>query len=499
MSDSPTPETVAAVDLGSNSFHMVVAKHMHGQLDVLDRLRVRVGLAEGLKQDLTLAKPVQERAIDCLSQFGQRLRDMPRSSVRAVGTNTLRQVKDGGRFLRKARIALGHPIEVIQGREEARLIYLGVAHSSSDDYGRRLVVDIGGGSTEVVLGQRFLPLEAASLFMGCVRYSLRFFPEGGISTQRFDQAILAALLELRPLRRRYRETGWERCLGSSGTILAVATILRELRPTETGITLPGLEQLQQLLIDAGHTSRLVLPGLADDRAPVLPGGLAILKAVFQSLKIDRMETSTGALREGLLYDLLGRIQHEDVRDRTIRAFCERFEVDQSHASRVERTVVALFEQVRKDWGIDAENGRRLLRWAAQLHEIGMTVAYRAYHRHGAYLVRNADMPGFSQGEQERLAFLIGGHRRKIKTARLQSLPRSRRQILSSLSALLRIAVRLHRGRSDRPLPEIDLEANGRQLLMAFPPGWLDEHALTKAALRDEAQRLRALDLELVLR
>ncbi|MFH0945729.1 MAG: Ppx/GppA phosphatase family protein [Planctomycetota bacterium] len=498
MSEDSIPETVAAVDLGSNSFHMVVARNNHGQLHAVDRLRVRVGLAEGLRKDRTLSRAVRSRALDCLAQFGQRLRDMPRAAVRAVGTNTLRQLRDDGEFLRKARKALGHPIEIIHGREEARLIHLGVAHSSADDCGRRLVIDIGGGSTECVIGKRFQLLEADSLFMGCVRYSQQFFPGGRLSSKRFERAVLAALLELRSLRRRYRETGWERCTGSSGTILAIATILRELLPTEAGITLPGLEHLQRLLIAAGHTSRLSLPGLAEDRAPVLPGGLAILRAAFQSFKIDRMETSTGALREGLLYDLLGRIQHEDVRDRTIHAFCKRFEVDEAQASRVERTAIALFEQVQEAWGIEPESGRRLLRWAAQLHEIGMIVAYRAYHRHGAYLALNADMPGFSREDQEDLAFLVGGHRRQIRTARLESLSRSRRREITSLCALFRIAVRLHRGRSERPLPDVRLEVEGKRLCLTFPHGWLDEHALTFASLRDEAHRLRDLDLELVV-
>lgn len=496
MPETDTAKTIAAVDLGSNSFHLVVAREAHGQLIVLDRLRVRVGLAEGLLPGGKLAAKVAERALECLRQFGQRLLEMPAAAVRAAGTNTFRQLKDGGGFLGKAEAALGHPIEIIDGREEARLIYLGVAHTSADDAGTRLVVDIGGGSTECILGRGFETLETDSLYMGCVNYSLRFFKGGRITARRFEQAELAARLELRPMRRRYREKGWEKCLGSSGTILAISSILRESGWTSGEITPAGLKLLRRSLIEAGDTSRLELPGLAPDRAPVLPGGLAILAAVFDSLKIETMSRSDGALREGVLYDLAGRIHHEDVRDRTIAAFCGRFQVDAAHAERVAKAAHVLLEEAYEPWRIDRDQGRRLLEWAARLHEIGISVSYHGYHRHGAYLVANSDMPGFSRDDRAMLAVLIGSHRRKIRPELLRDLPPERSRMLARLIVLFRLAVRLNRGRSSRPQPDIGVDAGADRLTLAFPAGWLDEHALTRAALWDEARRLRELRIRL---
>lgn len=496
ITNRAAPQIVAAVDLGSNSFHMVVARDDHGELSVTDRLRVRVALAEGLDRRGQLSEEVSARALDCLRQFGQRLSDMSPQSVRAVGTNTLRQLKDEGQFLRQAGAALGHSIDIIEGHEEARLIYLGVAHSNADDYGRRLVIDIGGGSTECIIGQRFEPELGDSFFMGCVRFSLKFFADGKLTARRYERAVTAARLELRPVRRRYREVGWERCLGSSGTIMAISSILRRGDGDDGRITLGGLEQIRDQLLEAGHVDRIELAGLPEDRAPVLAGGLAILHGLFRSLHIEEMEPADGALREGLLYELLGRIQHEDVRDRTIRSFAERFHADRAQAKRVEATVLSLFEQARAGWQLNAETGRRLLRWAARLHEIGLAVRYSGHHRHGAYLVSHSDMPGFSRQEQHNLALLIGNHRRKLRPEPLTSPDGTDPDGLACLCGLLRVAVRLHRGRSSRPLPAIDVEATPGRLRLSFPPGWLDDHALSRAALGAEAAHLKALAIDL---
>jgi exopolyphosphatase/guanosine-5'-triphosphate,3'-diphosphate pyrophosphatase len=494
-------ESVAAVDLGSNSFHMVVARvvddtHFH----TLDRLRERVALAAGLDEQRRLGEKAQARAIACLERFGQRLRELPLDRVRAVGTSALRQAENAREFLPAAEAALGHPIEIIAGTEEARLIYLGVSHSVADDRGRRLVVDIGGGSTECVLGERFDPLRTDSLSMGCVVYSLRFFPDGKIRGEDFKRAEIAARLKLEPIERRYLESGWDSCVGSSGTILAVDVLLRQHGWGDAGITLTGLRQLKKLLISAGSLAKVAaIPGVQADRAPVLPGGVAILLAVFEALGLERMTATAGSMREGLLYDLLGRIRHEDVRDGTIRQFCQRYHVDMGQASRVERIALHCLEQVAAAWSIDLEHGRQVLGWAARLHEIGLSIAYAGYHRHSAYLVANSDMPGFSRADQDLLAAMLLGQRKKLTRDVFSPLPAASHESALRLCVLLRLAVRLARSRSPRPLPPFTVTARKSALELSFPADWIEGHPLTLADLAEEADKLQGVGFELKVR
>jgi exopolyphosphatase/guanosine-5'-triphosphate,3'-diphosphate pyrophosphatase len=407
-------ETVAAVDLGSNSFHMVVAQHVDGQLVVLDRLRERVALADGLDASKRLTERAVERALECLQRFGQRLRVMPPGSVRAVGTSALRQAHDTEAFLLKAREALGHPIEVVSGREEARLIYMGVAHLSAGAKNRRLVIDIGGGSTECILGDGYEALRTDSLHMGCVNFSQRFFPDGVLSRERMKKADVAAALEFSTIARTYQRLSWDACIGSSGTILSIESILHANQWSALGIDAAGLKKLARALVECGNVDKLDLPGMPADRAAVLAGGFAILRAAHRIFGIELMQTSQGALREGLLFDLLGRNHHADVRDQTIRSTMQRYAVDQEQAARVERTALGLLRQVAADWELEPEESRRLLSWAARLHEIGLSISWSGYHKHGAYLVSNSDMPGFSRQEQALLAALILGHRRNLR-------------------------------------------------------------------------------------
>jgi len=493
---APGPEEtpLAAIDLGSNSFHMLVARPENGQLAVIDRLREMVRLAAGLGPDGDLDAAARDRALACLERFGQRLRGMPSGTVRVVGTNTLRKARNAGAFLDAAEAALGHPIEVIAGREEARLIYLGVAHSLPEPEGKRLVVDIGGGSTELILGDGFQPQRMDSLYMGCVSASRAHFPEGRLSREGWEAARLAARLELEPVAAVYRR-GWASVVGASGTIKAVAQTAQAAGWCETGITRPALKQLRKALLKAEHVDDLDLPGLKDERRPVFPGGLAVLDALFEDLGLETMEVSDGALREGLLYDLMGRIAHEDVRERTIDGLAARFGVDREQAERVEATAYSLYEKVAEPWGLDDEESANLLAWAARLHEIGLAVAYSQYHRHGAYLLANADLPGFSRPEQLRLAALVRAHRRKFPKAVFKDLPgegkRDRR-----LAAPLRLAALLYRNRTDTPLPAIGVEAEGKRLNLRFPEGWLAEHPLTVADLEQEAGYLEAAGVEL---
>lgn len=480
---------VAAVDLGSNSFHMVVASVEDGHVHVLDRLKERVGLAAGLDDDGDLTGRAQRRALACLARFGQRLQDMSARNVRAVGTNALRRAKNSREFLARAETVLGHSIEVIPGREEARLIYLGVAHSRQEDPGRRLVVDIGGGSTECIIGRGFEPLATDSLDMGCVTWSMRHFPDGRVTKKSMERARLAARLEVRPIRRRYRKLGWTTCLGSSGTILAVDQILRASGWGTDGITPKGLKRLRDAMVDAGRADRLELPGLEPDRVPVLAGGVAILSAVVDGLGIETMVPSTGALREGVIYDLLGRFGHEDVRNRTIRRLARRYGVDAAQAVRVEATAVKALREVARVWGAGDDESKKLLSWACQIHEIGMSVAFSGHHRHGAYLAANSDLPGFSRDDQQTLATLVLGHRRKLQREAFETLPSIYADRAFRLCVILRLAVLLHRSRSERRAPALHLRAEKGALDVRFPDGWLARHPLTHADIDEERSML----------
>lgn len=480
---------VAAVDLGSNSFHMIIARFQGEDLTILDRLREPVRLADGLDAEHRLSPEAQERAIACLSRFGQRIRGLPASCVRAVGTNTLRMATREREFRTRARQALGYPIEVISGLEEARLIYQGITHTNPGTGKRLLAVDIGGGSTEVMLGRGFDLERAHSLFMGCVSYSNDYFPNGQLRREFFREAETAAGLEFRTIAAPMRDAGCRDALGSSGTIEAVADLVRANQLSGGPITLDALKKLRKLLVQKGKTENLDLPGMKADRRPVLAGGLAILIAAFKSLDLETMTLSAGALREGVLYDLIGRIRHQDVRDRTIRSFVDRFRVDVSQAARVEKTVLAFLADVGAPEGFDDESARALLSWAAWLHEIGLVVAYAGYHRHGAYLVANSDLPGFSRDDQLLLASLVRAHRRRLRDEAFADVPAGRLDAARKLIVLLRLAVLFHRSRDARRQIRPRLEWKDHTMRLVFPPGWTEKHPLTAADLEQEREFL----------
>jgi exopolyphosphatase/guanosine-5'-triphosphate,3'-diphosphate pyrophosphatase len=490
------PDVLAAVDLGSNSFHMVVARYSHGQLVIVDRLREMVRLAAGLDEQGRLSRESVARALQCLERFGQRLSDMKAGRVRVVGTNTLRKAKRKGAFLDRAREALGHPIEIIAGVEEARLIYLGVAHTTPSESGHRLVVDIGGGSTEVIIGEGLAAKRLDSLYMGCVSMSEQHFADGVITEKRMKRARTAAQLEIEPVMARFRRTEWDTAFGASGTMRSVAdTLAAQGRPAGQ-ITRDGVEWLVGECLKAGDTAKLKLPGLAAERQEILPGGLAILVELFDMLGIELLRVADGALREGLLYDLLGRLTDEDARVRSVRALEARFHVDAAQADRVEATALAFLRQVRADWKLDEPLAELVLRWASRLHEVGLDIAHSHYHKHGAYLLANADLPGFPREEQALLAALVGSHRRKLNVAQLEDLVPPWHLKAEFLIVLLRLAVLLHRGRGPRALPEIDLRPKGRSLECVFPKGWLEAHPLTAADLEQEVEILRGAGFRL---
>jgi exopolyphosphatase/guanosine-5'-triphosphate,3'-diphosphate pyrophosphatase len=484
------PDVLAAVDLGSNSFHMVVARYSHGQLVILDRLREMVRLAAGLGASGRLDDAATERALRCLERFGQRLRAVRADSVRVVGTNALRHAKRKRWFLERARAALGHPIEIISGLEEARLIYSGVAHTSPMSPDKRLVIDIGGGSTEVVIGEAFNPLLLESLSVGCVGLSAAYFDDGRISAKRLERARTAVRLELEPVQEAYRKMGWLNAFGSSGTVRVIGDSLRAINPESPHITLENLNGLAERVVAAGHVDELDLPEVDAERAPVFPAGLAILLEVVENFGIDRVRVAEGAMREGLLYDLMGRFTDEDARVRSVRAMEKRYHIDETQADRVEATVVGLLEQVESDWGLEDPLAESVLRWAARLHETGLDIAHSKYHRHSAYLLEHADMPGFPREEQLLLAALVGGHRRQLSFEPLEDLLPPWDRLAEFLMVLLRLAVLLHRGRSPQPLPAVQLTVKSRNITLELPQRWIKEHPLTLEDLEQERAYLK---------
>lgn len=482
----------AAVDLGSNSFHMVVAKYADGRVQIVDRIKEMVRLADGLDSQRHLDEETIERSIACLQRFGQRIKELPARQVRAVGTNTLRQARNGNYFLSLARQALGHRIEIIAGREEARLIFLGVAHTVYKEDERRLVVDIGGGSTELIIGHDFQPRLTESLYMGCVSMTRQFFADGKISAKRMRRAILFARQEMETIENLYRQAGWDSAIGASGTILSIHKVLALQSWGHSDITPDGLELLREAMFDAGHTNNLQFEGLSANRRPVFAGGVAVLSGIFESLGIEHMTVSDGALREGLLHELIGRFRDRDIREQTVSDLQQRYSVDTEHAACIEKTALYCLDKLHAQGIMLNQNDgdhRLLLSWAARLHEIGQAIAHSGYQKHGAYLVLNSDLPGFSRQEQHYLATLIRNHRRRISIEEFNALPDNGSESIMLLCVLLRLAIVFNRSRSRTPLPEFGLSISGTELTIGFPGDWLENHPLTGADLETETRYL----------
>ena len=483
---------VAAVDLGSNSFRLQVGRVVDEQVYAVDSLREPVRLAAGLSSDGELDEAAQERAVAALKQFAQRLQGFAPTAVRAVGTNTLRAAKNAAEVLPRFEAALGFPIEIVAGREEARLIYIGVAHGIAPSKENRLVVDIGGGSTEFIIGTGLTPRVTESLYMGCVSWSLRFFPDQRVSKSNMKRAEVAARIELEAIRQEYSSKFWSEAIGSSGTASAIAEVLEARGWSASGITREGLEKLRSAIIDAGHIAKIDMPGLRADRLPVLPGGVAIMKAVFDELDVNHMSIASGAMRQGILWDMIGRRRHKDIREMTVRQFMKRYHVDSVQAHRVERLAKKLYEQF-----LPADNlqyGAQLLSWAARLHEIGLSVAHSGFHKHSAYIIANADMPGFSRMEQQHTALLVRSHR--------GSLDKLRTRVSSdadwTLLVALRLAVLMYRSRSDKRLPRLAAAKDGSTYTLDIDRNWFDANPLTAAELRDEIASWRKLGVNVAV-
>lgn len=491
-------DMLAAIDLGSNSFHMVVAQYLLGQLRVVDRLRETVRLADGLDARGGLSAEARQRAYECLSRFGQRIRGIPPQRVRAIATNTVRKLAAPQAFLMPAESALGHAIEVVAGREEARLIYLGVAHAQPSRRDcLRLVLDIGGGSTECIIGSGFEAIERESIQLGCVATTRKYFADGKLSRKRWNAALTEVATAFQPFAARYRELGWDDAIGTSGTNKAIGDICAAMKLSKGAVLADALPQVRDRLLQARRIDAIDLPSLSADRRPVIVGGLLVLEAAFRALDLQRMAVSKAALREGVLHDMLERGGDDDPRDASVAALMKRYGIDTPQTTRVEATALRLFDQLAEPWHLDGED-RLMLSRAARLHELGLTIAHSHYHVHGAYVVEHTDIAGFSRQQQQFLAALVLTQRRKIPRHAFESLPDRLLPAARHTAALLRLAVLLHRAHEADPIPRLDAQVDGDQLTLTLDERWFDARPLLRADLEDEPAMIASLGITLRL-
>jgi len=488
---------VAALDIGSNSFHLVVARIVAGSVQILHRVKQKVRLGDGLGTDGVLSEEAMQRGLDTLKGIAESLQGFDPECVRVVATHALREASNANDFLKAAKKVFPFPIEIISGVEEARLIYQGVAHNNHQEY-QRLVIDIGGGSTEFIIGEGFDTKVLRSLQMGCVSYTNRFFKQGELKPKAFNRAITSAQQELEMIDKKYIQIGWNTCIGTSGTIKSIIELAAQLDSTnrENHVCLSDLLTLKDLCCAAGNSEDLQIQGLTDDRRPVFAAGLAILIAVFKSLDIQEMEFSQDALREGLLYEMEEHLTHQDIRQRSAESLATRYDVDVDQAKRVHATTMALYQQCKKPWKIDNEELKNMLAWSALLHEVGLQINTRGIQRHSGYILQNIELPGFGQEQQNLLATLTRFYRKKIKAAEIPEFTLLAQEQVYKLIALLRLGVLLNIKRQDDILPDISLKAEEDQLDMKFPDGWLEQKPILSADIQRESVYIKELGIKL---
>jgi exopolyphosphatase/guanosine-5'-triphosphate,3'-diphosphate pyrophosphatase len=488
---------VAALDMGSNSFHLVVARIVAGSVQIVHRVKQKVRLADGLGNDGVLSDESMQKGLDTLSVIAESLQGFEPEYVRVVATHTLRRATNAKVFLNAAKKVFPFPIDVISGAEEARLIYQGVAHTNHQ-HGQRLVVDIGGGSTEFIIGEDFNTKILRSLQMGCVSYTNRFFRLGELKPKAFDRAITSARQELEMIDKQYKQLGWKTCIGTSGTIKVIIELAAQLDSTnrENQVSMSDLYTLKDLCCAAGNSRDLKLQGLTEDRQPVFAAGLAILIGIFKSLKINQMEFSPAALREGVLYEMEDHLKHLDIRERSAESLATRYDVDVQQAKRVLNTTMELYQQVKKDWNIASIELKNLLAWSALLHEVGLQINTRGIQRHSGYILQNIELPGFGQEQQNLLATLARFHRKKIKVAEIPEYTMLAQEQVYKLISLLRLGVLLNIKRQDDILPNINLKAQGSKLDIQLPQGWLEQKPVFSADIERECVFIQELGLNL---
>ncbi len=485
----------AVIDLGSNSFHMLITRLVANSVQVVDKVKRKVRLASGLDDNNMLNQQAMARGWECLSFFAEQLQDIPAQNIKIVATATLRLAQNRQQFIDIAEHILGHKIELISGEEEARQIYLGVAHTTSSQ-DKRLVIDIGGASTELIVGSGFNPKKVCSLNMGCVTFNNNFFAHGELTAQAFSAANDAATLMLNEQVDEYKHIGWDVALGVSGTLQAVIEVLTA-QGKVANITLQNLEDIKQQLIACEQVSNLHVVGLETERKPVFAPGLAILMAIFKVFNIDSVQLAGGAIREGLLYELLPDMRNVNIRLRTLNGLIEKFSIDELHAYRVAEFAHAAFEQLQQSWQLE-QNTLGLLQSAAVLHEIGLLLEYKANKKHAHYILSNADLAGYSLAERQLLIALVSNYKTDINMAAIEAQSFTSLQQTIRLAVILRLAVLLSRRRTDSATPAFEFAAQDNQLTLSLASPWLERHPLICDELQQEIAFLAPLDIQLII-
>jgi exopolyphosphatase/guanosine-5'-triphosphate,3'-diphosphate pyrophosphatase len=480
---------LAAVDLGSNSFRLEIGQMDHGQFCRTEYLKETVRQGGGLDEERNLTPEAMQRGWDCLARFGERLAGFNAHEVRAVATQTLREARNRDEFLARGNKVLGFPIDVISGREEARLIYQGVAQSLPQGNERRLVLDIGGRSTELILGEGYDARTMESYRVGSITWSNRYFPDGQFSANAFQMAEIAAKAVMDEALDSYRPEAWQVAYGSAGTVGAVGDVLAAAGWPAGTVSREGLDWLLNKLISAQSADRVRLAGMRDDRRAIIGGGLSVLRAVFDLLQIDNLKLTTGGLRHGLIFDLMGGKEGlADVRSKSVKRLSTKFGADAVHGLRVGKVSTALFDQLQssasKGETPEWQRLSRKLNWAAELHEIGSHISHSDCHKHGAYILDNADAMGFSLSELHTLSLLVLGHRGKLRKLNMDFEDSAFTQQLLAL----RLAVALCHARRDPDLDGLSLRRDAHDdhhFVLSCRPEWAQAFPQTAHLLREE--------------
>jgi len=483
----------AAIDLGSNSFHMIIVRIHEAKIEVIDREKEMIQIANGIHSDGHLTDEALNNAIACLQRFSERLRDIPVKQIRAVGTKTLRSVKNANAFLKQAEKALGSPIQIVSGFEEARLVYTGFSHSVNHDHHQRLVVDIGGGSTEFVIGVDYDPHLLESLTLGCVIFTKQFFTAQISMALAMKRAYIRACGELESIRKPYLAKGWQTAHGTSGTIKAIAELLSD-EHGDAKITREALNTLYKTVAESGE---LPTNSLSQQRVNVLPAGIAILKAIFDQLELDAIFASTASLKEGLIYDTIGRFSNHDSRESTISKLQQQYNVDTLHANNVAEQAQTLWEKVDR-LPMQGVSRTRMLRWAAKVHEIGLNISHSGYHNHAYYILKHSDLAGFGRYEQYILSSLVRAHRKKISAKSFDGMDEVTKSAFIPVLACLRIAIVLNR-RRDKIEQLTHIDASENAISLTFESGWLQKNPLTYSNLQQEIFYLSQVGFELKIK
>ncbi|GAA5136121.1 guanosine-5'-triphosphate,3'-diphosphate pyrophosphatase [Thalassotalea piscium] len=492
--ENNTSPLYAVIDLGSNSFHMLITRQLADSVQVVDKVKRKVRLASGLDSNNLLNQSAIARGLECLSFFAERLQDIPPENIRIVATATLRLATNRASFINAANTILGHKVTLLSGLQEAESIYLGVAHTSSSAK-EKLVVDIGGASTELIIGSGFTIEHAISIDIGCVTFNAKFFEEGQLSPLKIEQAINYAKQQLAPYVAQYQSLGWQVVLGGSGTMQALAEILIfEKQPSL--ILYSFLQRIKLALTEFECIDDIVIEGLTSERVPVFVSGLTILIALFEALKIEQLQLSSGALREGLLYEMLPNSRQIAIRQRTVSGLSLKFHIDTLHAQRIQKQVTTLLESFAPAWQLVDKNEIELLHAATALHEIGLLLEYKRHQQHGAYLLNNADIPGFEQPERQFIAALVKLYKGGIDVTLLKSLSAVSFQHACYYLTILRLAIILCRRRQDDVLPSYQTKVENNTIFLCLPNQWLAQHPLIADELLQENKELKKIGLTL---